>query len=220
MRKELDQFSGDPAGAAPGLIGQLTTTINNLGRTLRDYETYIKNQTLDLNEAQKQKNQGRLENLQKEYDDAKASFTSLRKRREDAQTEAGRSQLFTNKSTAISDNPYDNNTMTSRHTQQPPTETDMSMQEGLYREQNILERSNAQLDDILEMGRQAFDDLVEQNEIVLKMRDRMTSSLATMGVSKATIRTIEKKAFEDKWIFYIGAALTLFLMWLIYHYLG
>ncbi|VEU23087.1 DEKNAAC104099 [Brettanomyces naardenensis] len=225
LRKDLEQFAKDPSTAAPALIGQITTTINNLGRTLRDYEEFINNQTLSLNESQKLKNQNRLTNLKKEYSEYKVKFASLRKQREDSQAESSRNQLFSNRSTAISDNPYDENSMSIRqgHASKNgsvPSDSGLSMQEGLYKEQSVLERSNQQLDDILEMGRQAFDDLVEQNEIVGKMRDRMSSSLETMGVSRATIRKIEKKAFEDKWIFYIGGGTTLFSMYMIWHYLG
>ncbi|QPG74250.1 hypothetical protein FOA43_001575 [Brettanomyces nanus] len=225
VRRDLEQFEKNPVTAAPALLGQITTTINNLGRTLADYEMYIKNQTLSLNESQKVKNQNRLENLQKEYSEYKVQFSGLRKQREEAQAEQNKSQLFSNRSTAISDNPYEENGITSRQTRAAKenneiSDSGMTMRDGLYKEQSTFERSNQQLDDILEMGRQAFDDLVEQNEIVGKMRDKMNSSLETMGVSRATIRQIEKIAFEDKWIFYIGAALTLFIMYMIYHYLG
>lgn len=183
---------------------------------------------MSLNEAQKTKNKGRLQTLRQEYAEYKQKIDSLRKQREEALAEANRSRLFSNTSTAISDNPYDESNMTSRQSHavsqgeqtQINASSGMSMTDGLYKEQTSLERSNQQLDDILDMGRQAFDDLVQQNEIVGKMRDRMSSSLETMGVSRATIRKIDKKAFEDKWIFYIGAALTFLIMYLIWHYLG
>lgn len=183
---------------------------------------------MSLNEAQKTKNKGRLQTLRQEYAEYKQKIDSLRKQREEALAEANRSRLFSNTSTAISDNPYDESNVTSRQSHavsqgeqtQINASSGMSMTDGLYKEQTSLERSNQQLDDILDMGRQAFDDLVQQNEIVGKMRDRMSSSLETMGVSRATIRKIDKKAFEDKWIFYIGAALTFLIMYLIWHYLG
>lgn len=169
-----------------------------------------------------------MQTLRQEYAEYKQKIDSLRKQREEALAEANRSRLFSNTSTAISDNPYDESNMTSRQSHavsqgeqtQINASSGMSMADGLYKEQTSLERSNQQLDDILDMGRQAFDDLVQQNEIVGKMRDRMSSSLETMGVSRATIRKIDKKAFEDKWIFYIGAALTFLIMYLIWHYLG
>lgn len=228
LRKDISAFEKDPKAAPPSLIGQITTTSNSLSRTLKDYSDYIEKQTLSLNEAQKAKNQGRLETLRQDYAEYKNKIASLRKQREEALAEANRNQLFSNRSTAISDNPYDESNMTSRQLHgvsqgeqiQANAPSGMSMSEGLYKEQTSLERSNQQLDDILDMGRQAFDDLVQQNEMVGKMRDRMNSSLETMGVSRATIRKIDKKAFEDKWIFYIGGGLTFFIMYLIWHYLG
>ncbi|KAG7869840.1 hypothetical protein KL918_000044 [Ogataea parapolymorpha] len=202
----------------------ITTTITNLSRTLQDYEDYIVKQTLNLNESQKLKNENRLASLKNELLEYKLKTQSLKKQREEGLAEVNRNQLFANRSTAISENPYDDNnvsSVTNRGGQSRQEQlSGLSMQEGLQKEQSVLERSNQQLDEILEMGRMAFDDLVEQNEVVLKMKERMSSSLQTLGVSKATIRQIEKKAFEDKWIFYIGAALTLYVMYLIWKYLG
>lgn len=70
------------------------------------------------------------------------------------------------------------------------------------------------------MGKQAFDDLVEQNEIINNVRDKMSQGLSTLGVSKETVGLIERKAWEDKWIFYIGAIFTLYIMYLIWYYLS
>ncbi|ESW96097.1 hypothetical protein HPODL_05341 [Ogataea parapolymorpha DL-1] len=224
LRKDLEQFEKDPTSAQLSLIGQITTTITNLSRTLQDYEDYIVKQTLNLNESQKLKNENRLASLKNELLEYKLKTQSLKKQREEGLAEVNRNQLFANRSTAISENPYDDNnvsSVTNRGGQSRQEQlSGLSMQEGLQKEQSVLERSNQQLDEILEMGRMAFDDLVEQNEVVLKMKERMSSSLQTLGVSKATIRQIEKKAFEDKWIFYIGAALTLYVMYLIWKYLG
>ncbi|OBA18582.1 uncharacterized protein OGAPODRAFT_11120 [Ogataea polymorpha] len=224
LRKDLEQFEKDPTSAQLSLIGQITTTITNLSRTLQDYEDYIVKQTLNLNESQKLKNENRLASLKNELLEYKLKTQSLKKQREEGLAEVNRNQLFANRSTAISENPYDDSnvsSVTNRGGQSRQEQlSGLSMQEGLQKEQSVLERSNQQLDEILEMGRMAFDDLVEQNEVVLKMKERMSSSLQTLGVSKATIRQIEKKAFEDKWIFYIGAALTLYVMYLIWKYLG
>ncbi|KAH3667167.1 hypothetical protein OGAPHI_002816 [Ogataea philodendri] len=224
LRKDLDQFEKDPVGAQLSLIGQITTTTTNLSRTLQDYEDYIVKQTLSLNETQKIKNENRLSSLKNELLEYKLKAQSLKKQREEGLAEVNRNQLFTNRSTAISDNPYEEtgvSSVTNRVGQSRQEQySGLSMQEGLQKEQSILEKSNQQLDDILEMGRLAFDDLVEQNEVVLKMKDKMSSSLQTLGVSNATIRQIEKKAFEDKWIFYVGAALTFYVMYLIWRYLG
>ncbi|ODV84563.1 glycoside hydrolase family 17 protein [[Candida] arabinofermentans NRRL YB-2248] len=233
LRKDLEIFENNPINSPLSIIGQITTTITTLTRTLQDYEDYILKQTLSLNESQKLKNENRLKNLKDELIEYKLKFQLFKKQREDGLNELNKNQLlYTNRSTAISDNPYDESNGSSivnranaksiddQNDNESNKYSSLSMQEGLYKEQTVLEKSNQQLDDILEMGKLAFDDLIEQNEVILKMKDKMSSSLQTLGVSKATIRKIEKKAFEDKWIFYIGALITLYIMYLIYSYLG
>jgi len=42
----------------------------------------------------------------------------------------------------------------------------------------------------------------------------------TLGVSQTVIRYIETRTTQDKWILFIGIIVTVFLMWLIVHYLG
>lgn len=229
LRSDLHKLEENLKDAPASLIGEITTTMNSLGRTLKDYEEYIDKQTLSLNKSQKKKNETRLINLRKEYDEYKKKFDALRKERESVQAKNNKDKLFSNTSTAISDNPYDESSVSRVNAGADSGDVNGSsnaagnsgfgMRKALYKEQNVLERSNQQLDDILEMGRNAFDDLVEQNEVISKMRNGMNSSLETMGVSRATIRRIDQKAFEDKWIFYIGGAFTLFTMYLIWHYL-
>lgn len=80
---------------------------------------------------------------------------------------------------------------------------------GLQKEQSIFQRGNAQLELILEMGHQSFDDIVEQNQILHKLQDRMSSSLRTLGVSDETIQRINRRAFKDKLIFWFALALML-----------
>ncbi|GME92658.1 unnamed protein product [Ambrosiozyma monospora] len=230
LRKDLDLFEKDPIGSPISIIGQITTTLTTLSRTLKDFQDYIEKQTLSLNEGAKLKNETRLQNLNNELMEYKLKFQSLKKQREQGLAEQSKAKLFT---TAVSENPYGEDiSMTNRRgfhddqsqgqpqQQQQQKYSGMSMEEGLYKEQNSLDKSNQQLDDILEMGRQAFDDLVEQNELIADMRERMGESLENLGFSQVTIRKVQRKLFEDKWLFYIGALLTLYIMYLIYHYLG
>ncbi|QLQ79342.1 hypothetical protein HG537_0B06900 [Torulaspora globosa] len=86
---------------------------------------------------------------------------------------------------------------------------------GLQKEQSIFQRGNAQLELILEMGHQSLEDLVEQNQILQKMQDRMSSSLRTLGVSEETIQKINRRAFKDKLIFWFALVLLLVGFYLV-----
>ncbi|OWB69157.1 hypothetical protein B5S33_g4989 [[Candida] boidinii] len=218
LRKDLEVFEQDPVNTQLSTIGQITTTITQLSRILQEYDDFISKQT--LNENSKLKNETRLLNFQNELSESKIKFQSLKKQREEDLAQISKNSLFNNTSTAVSDNPYESNTVVNRHANiAAQQQSGLSMQEGLYKEQSILQRGDEQLDAILEMGQQAFTDLVEQNEIIKKTQQKMVQSLETLGVSRETIRKIEKKAFEDKWIFYIGAILTLYFFYLILKYL-
>lgn len=78
-----------------------------------------------------------------------------------------------------------------------------------------LSRSNAALDDILQQGQEAFGQLQEQNDILERAREQMSSSLRQMGVSGETIDRIERVLREDKIIFYAGGVVTLVIMGLV-----
>lgn len=81
------------------------------------------------------------------------------------------------------------------------------MYQGLQKEQSVFERGNAQLDYILEMGQQSFENIVEQNKILSKVQDRMSNGLRTLGVSEQTITSINKRVFKDKLVFWIALIL-------------
>lgn len=61
------------------------------------------------------------------------------------------------------------------------------------------------------MGQNAFEDLVEQNETLRKLGSKFSESLVTLGVSQGTIRTIERRAKQDKWLFW-GGVIILFVL--------
>ena len=75
--------------------------------------------------------------------------------------------------------------------------------EGLYKEKQSLGRGNQQLDMILEMGQNALGDLVDQNETLKRLGAKFEQSLMTLGVSQGTIRRVERRARQDKWLFWL-----------------
>lgn len=214
------------------LIGAISTTITSIGRLLGDFESYVSNQS-EL-KAQ-EKNQLRLNKLRSEYDALRVEFGDLRSRREESvreseriRKERERNNLFSqgddgmSKASGISDNPY---SVEFRSNKKYSNSNDNNYHNddsnGMLMDQQMkLDRGNAKLDEILELGRQAFDDIVEQNETILKVREKMSQGLVTLGVSRQTVAQIEKVMWEDKIIFYVGGSLTLLIMWLIWKYLG
>ena len=65
------------------------------------------------------------------------------------------------------------------------------------------------------MGQQAFEDIVEQNEILRKVQTKFEESLITLGVSQGTIRSVERRAKQDKWLFWFCVVVMLVVFYYI-----
>lgn len=167
----------------------------------------------EQNESETAKYESRLASLSEAQKDFITKFAELKKQYNSSDA---RTQLFgTSNGYAIDGN---DSVINKRNTGQSMTGksprssfehrgSGLPLYQGLQKEQSIFQRGNTQLELILEMGHQSLDDLVEQNQILLKLQDRMSSSLRTLGVSEATIQKINRRAFKDKLIFYFALAL-------------
>ncbi|KAH3679218.1 hypothetical protein WICPIJ_008687 [Wickerhamomyces pijperi] len=200
IRKDLNEFESNLTSTSLSLQGTISVNISSLGKTIEDYETFGKN---EIDEVKQEKFQTRLTNFKRDIIELKARFTDLKTQREESIQEKNRSELLrrnTVQQQASTDNPFSTNLQQQQQKQQQ--QSSMAYNEGLFKETNILQRGNAQLDEILEMGHQAMDELVHSNEIIRNFQRKLNGSLTTLGLSQETIRMIDKRAFQDKWIFY------------------
>ncbi|OAX79229.1 hypothetical protein ACJ72_06453 [Emergomyces africanus] len=81
--------------------------------------------------------------------------------------------------------------------------TDYTRENHALREQSFFSNTNAQLDEFLDRGRAVLGDLGQQREILKGTQRRLYNVANTLGVSGDTIRTIERRAKQDKWIFWV-----------------
>ena len=65
-------------------------------------------------------------------------------------------------------------------------------------------QTNAQLDEYLERGRAVLGDLGQQREILKGTQRKLYSIANTLGVSGETIRMVERRAKQDRWVFWAG----------------
>lgn len=79
--------------------------------------------------------------------------------------------------------------------------------------------TNAALDEYLERGRAVLVDLGDQREMLKGTQKKLYSVANTLGVSGDTIRMVERRAKQDKWIFWAGAIVFFGFCWLVIHYL-
>lgn len=80
--------------------------------------------------------------------------------------------------------------------------------------------TNTALDEYLERGRAVLGDLGQQREMLKGTQKRLYSVGTTLGISGDTIRMVERRAKEDKWIFWGGVVVFFLFCWLVIHYVG
>lgn len=79
--------------------------------------------------------------------------------------------------------------------------------------------TNAQLDEYLERGRAVLGDLGQQREILKGTQKKLYTVGNTLGLSGDTIRMVERRAKQDKWIFWAGVVIFFLFCWLVIHFL-
>lgn len=96
---------------------------------------------------------------------------------------------------------------------------DQSRESHALREQSFFAQTNSQLDDFLDRGRAVLGDLGQQREMLKGTQRRLYSVANTLGVSGDTIRMVERRARQDKWIFWGGVVVFVGFCWLVIHFL-
>ncbi|ROW02264.1 hypothetical protein VSDG_02395 [Cytospora chrysosperma] len=96
---------------------------------------------------------------------------------------------------------------------------DMTREQHALREQNFFAGTNSALDEYIARGQAVLGDLGTQKEMLKNTQKRLYSVANTLGVSGDTIRMIEKRSREDKWIFGAGVVVFFGFCWLCLHFL-
>lgn len=87
------------------------------------------------------------------------------------------------------------------------------------REKSFFNQTSNQLDEFLDRGRAVLGDLGDQREMLKGTQRKLYSVANTLGISGDTIRMVERRAMQDKWIFYGGVVVFFLFCWLVIHYL-
>ncbi|CAN6654377.1 protein transport protein Bos1p [Trichomonascus vanleenenianus] len=216
LRRDLDSFAADPEQAPLSLQGQISATVTALTRTVEDYSRAASNEMVD---EKKQKAQVRIEQLRNEIHEAKEELARLKRQREESVLQTSRQELFARQrhpgsgggaatpDAASLENPYG---------YRPPS----TREEGLAREHNTLSRAGDQIDDFIERGRAVLGDLGSQSDMLRRTHRSIVSTATTLGISADTIRMVERRAMQDKWIFYGGIIIMLVCFYYIIKWFG
>jgi golgi SNAP receptor complex member 2 len=215
------------------LTGQISTSLTSLSRTLDDYSNLTRN---ELNAEKKEKAAERLKNFRADLSSYRTQFEQLRKEREASVAASNKNELLGRRPhhTATPENPYAQASSTANQSAFAPAAHQRSTSGGLsfgggpatynreehaLREQNFFSAANSQLDEFLDRGRAVLGDLGQQREILKGTQRKLYSVANTLGVSGDTIRMVERRAKQDKWIFWTGAIIFFLFCFLVIYYL-
>ncbi|KAL5614659.1 uncharacterized protein BROUX77_000496 [Berkeleyomyces rouxiae] len=96
---------------------------------------------------------------------------------------------------------------------------DAARENQALREQGFFQNTNSALDDYIARGQAVLSDLNSQREMMKNTQKRLYSVANTLGISGDTIRMVERRAREDKWIFWAGVVVFFAFCWLVLHFL-
>lgn len=226
IRSELSTLSSKQA-PSPAEVGNVSASLASLAKTVDEYNALAKQEIVP------KKHEEALERVRKFRSDL-SSFRSevdaLKKVRDDMQHQTNRSELLGQRRpyNATPENPYANvsaqSTFQPRHPQQQQQQQylgsgDDAREAHALREQNFFSSTNQALDDYIARGQAVLGDLGQQREMLKTTQKRLYSVANTLGISGDTIRMVERRAREDKWIFAAGVIVFFLFCWLVLHYL-
>ncbi|KAH7410975.1 hypothetical protein BKA64DRAFT_369621 [Cadophora sp. MPI-SDFR-AT-0126] len=230
LKRDLSSpTTGQPL--SPSFLGQISASLTSFSRTLDSYADLIKS---ELNPSKKEKAEERLKSFRAELQSFREEFKELKLQNEDVQSSVNRQELLGRRPhhTATPDNPYSNASVAANANVSSPWapkeggQSSLSMQSGdqarenhALREQNFFANTHTALDEYLARGQAVLGDLGQQREILKGTQKRLYSVANTLGVSGDTIRMIERRAKQDKWIFWAGVVIFFGFCWLVLHYL-
>lgn len=211
-------------------FGQLSASLTAFTRTVDEYNALAKQ---ELNPAKQEKAFDRIRNFQTELGEFRAQFDSLKAAREEAAHQSNRTELLGRRpyAAATPENPYATTSASatasgsgygvpggSGHSRTMSTAEDQREAHAL-REQSFFANTNTALDEYIARGQAVLGDLSNQRDMLKNTQKRMYTVANTLGISGDTIRMIERRAREDKWIFWAGVIVFVLFCWLCLHFL-
>ena len=97
-----------------------------------------------------------------------------------------------------------------------PTTTSLEMEDYGLQENERLQASHAQMDNIIDQSRAVLSSLRDQAGSLKGVRRKILEVANTLGMSNTVLRLIERRTTQDKILLFGGMAVTLILMYVIY----
>jgi golgi SNAP receptor complex member 2 len=247
LRADLEAFSSNTAANPVALQGQITTSLTSFARTLDDYQKNI-DVELVPEKAEKGKERianFRAELLEYKSRFAELKHEREQARYAEDRTELlGRRPH----ATQTPENPYADAAISSGagrgdninplfRTSNPNFQpgagpnsyssyaspyglgADQTRESHALREQSFFSSANQTLDEYLERGRAVLGDLGDQREVLKGTQRKLYNIGNTLGISGDTMRMVERRAKQDKWIFWGGVVVFIIFCYLVLRWL-
>ncbi|KAL2919015.1 Protein transport protein bos1 [Polyrhizophydium stewartii] len=98
-------------------------------------------------------------------------------------------------------------------------ESTILMMDGLLREHTVLGTAEASIDQYLQIGRAALQELYDQRSMLKSTQKRLLDIANQLGLSATVIRFIEQRTAADRQILFAGIIVTVLIMVAIVYYL-
>ncbi|KAI9757440.1 MAG: hypothetical protein M4579_003456 [Chaenotheca gracillima] len=226
VRKDLDSFADAPPGASPALQGQISASLTSFSRTVDDYDGMSKRELIP---AKQEKAYERVKGFRAELTQYRQQFERVKKDREDSQVASNRTELLGRRPhhAATPENPYAESSLAAQNSPFRPANpsafgaspADHGRETHALREQSFFSQTNTQLDEFMDRGRAVLGDLGQQREMLKGTQRRLYSVANTLGISGDTIRMVERRAKQDKWIFWAAVVVFFVFCYLVLRWL-
>ena len=236
LRHDLDALSSAPAATlTPSSIGNVSASLASLSKSIDEYAALAPH---ELVPKKKEEAATRIARFRTELSDFRARVDDLKRAREEAgegAAAAARGELLGRRPYASTpENPYaaSQQQQASQQRQNPYGaggvaaggsmalgEAEDAREAHALREQNFFAGTHSALDEYIARGQAVLGDLGQQREVLKGTQRRLYSVANTLGVSGDTIKMVERRAREDKWIFGVCAVVFFLFCWLCIHYL-
>ncbi|KAL0944979.1 vesicle transport V-SNARE protein [Colletotrichum truncatum] len=232
IRNDLEKLStsaAQPAALTPAEIGNVSASLASFSKTVDEYHNLARQELVPKKQEEAFE---RVKRFRDDLADFRSQVDSLKKAREDAIHNNNRGDLLGRRAyvTSTPENPYANvNKSSSFHSRGASTSqasgglsmggNDVTREQHALREQNFFASTNSALDEYIARGQAVLGDLGTQREMLKNTQKRLYSVGNTLGISGDTIRMIERRAKEDKWIFWAGVIIFFLFCWLVIHFL-
>ncbi|KAJ3097003.1 protein transport protein bos1 [Phlyctochytrium planicorne] len=218
LKSDLDQLEAGLESSTPHSTHTVSQVHTNLQNLKRAYEDIDENARREITTVKREKAKGRAAQVRDDYEHLKSRYEIWRQK-DTAKTASLQRNELLGTAGITQRQGYGSESNINNTENKPSTDTStILMMDGLLRENDVLHNAGDRLDDYINLGRTALQELYEQRTILKSTQRRVLDAFNTLGLSTTVIKYIEQRASQDKWILWGGIAVTIFVMWLILHY--